>query len=273
MKKLISIGVLFLVAGVLAYPAQFSLKLTGGINWMSGSDYNAGIKGLNDYLKATYPPVAGAFQTLDTATKFQGEAIFQIAPNIGLGIGGGYYQIKKNDTVTYVAAGYTDTVNYSPDFSVIPLFLNLHILIPAGSMLNIDLYAGPALYLTNLKWTDSDKWVLWNLSHTFSSTGTAFGFQAGAGLDIHLAPIIAIVLDASYHFGKLNEVKGTWTQKGTFIIWSYDDSFPNSYLWYYMNGTYPQIELNPNQPSSSGSRKAAIDLSGIALTAGIKISL
>jgi opacity protein-like surface antigen len=271
MKKMIGICVLFLAASVLAYPAQLSFKLTGGINWMSGSDYNDGVKGVHDYYVANYPPVTGTFQSLGNALKFQGEAILMFTPDIGVGIGGGYTQIKKSDTVTYTLIGYPDAITYSPNFSVVPLFLNFHYFVPAGSMLDIDLYAGPALYLTSLKWTDSDVYALWNTHNAFSSKGTAFGFQAGAGLDIKLGSSLAVVLDASYHFGKVSEVKGTRTSTGTVLIWPFNNSYPNTYLWSSTLGGYPVISLNDVQPD--GGRKAALDLSGIALMAGIKIGL
>ena len=89
MKKLFGLCALFLVVAVAAFPAQFSLKLTGGLSWFNGDDYNAGITGLNNYLADTYPPVSGTFSTLTNGMKLQGEAILWFTPNIGVGFGGG----------------------------------------------------------------------------------------------------------------------------------------------------------------------------------------
>jgi hypothetical protein len=270
MKKFLGVCLLFLVVAVAAFPAQISLKLTGGLNWMSGDDYNAGITGYNKYLTDHYPPVSGAFSTLTSGMKFQGEAILWFTPSIGVGVGAGYSQISKNDTVTYVAL-VTDKVNYAPSASVIPIFLNFHYLLPAASFLNIDFYGGPVLYLTDFKFTSSDQWLLWNLNDTFESKGTAFGFQAGLGLDFQLASSIALVLDASYHLGQVSEVKGAYTQQGTFFGIPINYSNANTYLWKYSDGSNTRVELNATQPT--GGSKAVLNLSGIALMAGIKIGL
>jgi hypothetical protein len=270
MKKFFGVGLLVLAVAVAAFPSQLSFKLTGGLNWINGDDYNAGITGYNSYLAAHYPPVTGAFSTLTSGMKLQGEAILWFTPNIGVGFGAGYSQIKKDDTVTYIAL-VTDTIKYAPNLSVIPLFLNFHYLLPAASFLNIDFYGGPVLYLTSLKFTASDVWLLWNLQDSFESTGTAFGFQAGLGLDFQLASSIALVLDASYHFGQLSEVKGTQKTTGSFIGIPINTTSANSYLWKYTSDGFNRVELNPNQPS--GGSKAVLNLAGIALSAGIKIGL
>ena len=281
MKKLFGMVLCLFLAASLAQPAQFSLKLTGGMKWLNGDDYNAGIKGLNSYLKDNFAPVSGSFETLGTALHFQGELVFEIFSHFGIGLGGGYFQVNKDNTVKATwAGGFVETFNYHPKFSVLPLFLNLHYTLPVGSRLGIDVHAGPAVFITTLDWTDSDKFVLWEESRTFSSRNTVFGFQAGLGIDLKLASAIALVLDGSYNFAKISEVKGTWTNKGWFMLWSVDDTYADSFLWYYrntsMSGTYPMVNLGPDTPSGPGvsdARKAVLNLSGIVLQAGFKITL
>jgi hypothetical protein len=90
-------------------------------------------------------------------------------------------------------------------------------------------------------------------------------------LDIQLAPSIALVLDASYHFGQLSEVKGSYTQTGTFIGLPINYSSDSVYLWKYRDSGYDRVELSADGPS--GGSKAVLNLSGIALSAGIKINL
>ncbi len=269
MKKTFGFCALFLVLAASAFPAQFSLKLTGGLNWVGGDDYNAGIKGLYDFLAATYPPVSGTFSTLTSGMKLQGEAVLWFTPNIGLGFGAGYTRIKKDDTVTFVALT-TGTLRYAPELSVIPLFLNAHYLYPAASFLDIDFYGGPVLFLTSVKFNRSNKWLFWDLQDSFESTGAALGFQAGLGLEFKLASAIALVLDASYHFGRLNEVKGTYTQRGQSFGLPDEYSSDSVYLWKYNDSGYDRIELD-TEPPSDGAGKAVLNLSGIALSAGFKI--
>jgi hypothetical protein len=162
-----------------------------------------------------------------------------------------------------------DTVNYAPNLSVIPLFLNFHYLFPAASFLNIDFYGGPVLYLTSFKFASTDAWLLWDLDDSFESTGTAFGFQAGLGLDLQPAPSLALVLDASYHFGQLGEVVGSYTLRGSVLGYPINYSDDNTFLWKYMDGSYKRVELSADLPT--GGSQAVLNLSGIALSAGLRI--
>ncbi len=278
MKKICVFGSLLLLVSVLAYPQLFSLKLTGGLYYNFGNDYNKGIQGYNDFIKDEYSNVSGEFEKFSTALSFQGEFIFHFNPNMAIGLGGGYFSWSKDNTVTFDVAGYEDQIVYKPALSAIAIFSNFHYMATVAPKLGIDLYAGPGLYLTKFDWEDSDTWALWDLMHTFSSKGTAFGFQAGLGLNFELAPKIYLVIDGFYRYATITEVKGDWYEKGWLIIWTYDETHPNSYLWYYEDNStgtrYSRVSLGPNQPSGSGivgSRKAEISLSGITGIIGLKI--
>lgn len=279
MKKMAVFVSFFVLVAVLAYPQQFSLKLNGGIYMNFGNDYNKGIDGLNNYLKDDLSPVTGTFEKFTNALTFQGEFIFHFSPNMAIGIGGGYFQWSKSNSVTCTLLGYPDDIMYKPTLSVIPIFANFHYLTSIAPSLGIDLYAGPGIYITKFDWSDSDTFILWDLEHTFSANSTAVGFQAGIGLDFQLAPNISLVVDGFYRYAKITELKGTLTESGSVFGFPLTNTFPNSYLWYYEDdytGTnYARVSIGPDMPSGagiSGARKAEIDLSGITAMAGIKIN-
>lgn len=277
MKKIMSFGLFLLFALVLVSPAQFSLKLNGGMTWINGNDYNKGVAGYMDYLNNTYTGVSGEFEQLKGALNFQGELIFFFNPNMGIGLGGGYFGFNKSNLVTYTVVTL-DEITYSPKFTVIPLFLNFHYMVRIAPRLNLDLFIGPSLYLTSLKWTDSDTWLLWDLSSTFESKGTAFGGQAGLGFDFEMAPGFSLIVDGSYRIAQVSEIGGPWTQKGTFLFFTIDNSEPDSFMWSYKwnsgGETYDMISIGPDLPAGtgiSGAKKAILNLSGISASAGFKI--
>jgi len=279
MKKFALCVSLFLLAAVIGYPQQFSLKLTGGMYFNLGNDYNKGIEGYNNYLRDEFISVTGEFEAFKNVPMFQGELIFYLNPNMAIGVGAGYLQWNKNNLVTADWDGATEDITYTPKLSVIPIFANFHYLTSIAPRLNLDLYAGPGLYLTKLDWTDTDSFLLWDLSHTFSSKSTIFGFQAGIGLDFQIAPNISLVVDGLYRYANITEVKGTWTESGWVLWWTVDDTYPDSYMWYYEDTStstrYSRVVIGPDMPSGagySGARKAEINLSGVTATAGIKIS-
>jgi opacity protein-like surface antigen len=268
------------LASVLVYSQQFSFKLTGGMYFSFGNDYNKGIEGYNNYLKDEFASVSGEFEKFSTALNFQGELIFHFSPNMGIGVGGGYFQWSKSNLVEADGGGAIQEITYTPKLSVVSIFANFHYMTAIAPMLKVDLYAGPGLYLTKLDWEDTDVlYGLWDLTHIFESSSTAFGFQAGLGLSFELAPNISLVVDGFYRYAKIPEFKGTWTEKGYFLWISGENSYDNSYLWYYEDNStgirYSRVSLGPDQPSGSGitgSRKAEISLSGITGIAGLKFS-
>jgi opacity protein-like surface antigen len=280
MKKFLLCGALILLASVWVYSQQVSLKVTGGMYFNFGNDYNKGIEGYNNYLNDEFTSVSGEFEKFSKALNFQGELIFHFNPNMAIGLGGGYLQWSKNNLVEPDWGGAIEEITYAPKLSVISVFANFHYMTPIAPKLNIDLYAGPGLYLTKFDWEDSDVLSgVWDLTHTFSSSSTAFGFQAGLGLSFELAPNISLVVDGFYRYAKIPELKGTWTEEG-YVLWmSGENSYDNSYLWYYednSSGTrYSRVILGLDKPSGSGisgARKAEISLSGITGIAGLKFS-
>jgi len=280
MKKFLLCGSLILLASALVYSQQFSLKLAGGMYFNFGNDYNKGIEGYNNYLYDEFTSVSGEFKKFSTALNFQGELIFYFNPNMAIGLGGGYLPWNKSNLVKSDWGDAIQEITYTPKLSVISIFANFHYMTTIAPKLSIDLYAGPGLYLTKFDWEDTDVlYPLWDLTHTFESSGTAFGFQAGLGLSFELAPNISLVVDGFYRYAIIPELKGTWTEKGYFLWITGENTYEDSYLWYYEDNStstpYSRIMLGPDQPSGSGitgSRKAEISLSGITGIAGLKIS-
>lgn len=274
MKKLAGVGVLLLLVAVAAYP-QLSFKISGGMTFVNGNDFNKGMKGYMAEIMDNYDDVVGEFGPLSSAISFQAEMIFSFSPSMGLGLGAGYYGASRSETLEYMAVGVNELV---ADYSVtaIPIFLNFHYFLPVGPKMKIDLFAGPVLALGTFKWYNTDAWLLWDLEYDFKSTGMAIGAQAGLGLDFQIAPKIGLILDVLYRFAPWNDLKGTLTEKGWLLIWNVDEVFDEAYLWSYQETlggkTYDRVGISPEAPNNT-AKHSPFQLGGLAVTAGIKIGL
>jgi hypothetical protein len=286
MRKLILSLSFLLIAAVLVYPQRVSFKLMGGLTWINGDDYNKGIVGQNQYIKATTTTMSGAYEKLTSGLKFQAEVINYLNPRMGIGLGGGYFRTSNESKVTshgmLVDVPYDNESTYNSKVSVIPFFLNFHYLARPAPKLKLDLFGGPTFNIVQFNFQNP------SITPTFSTTETvaftasiaALGLQGGLGLNFEITPNIALVADGYFRYTKVSNIKGNWSDivsspTGTTLI-----SNAEYYLWYYDyadGGSYSQIGFydknGPTGSSVSGARKADINLSGIVILAGIKLSI
>ena len=286
MRKLILSLSFLLIAAVLVYPQRVSFKLMGGLTWINGDDYNKGIVGQNQYIKATTISMSGAYEKLSSGLKFQAEVINYLNPRMGIGLGGGYFRTSNESKVTshgmLVDVPYDNESTYNSKVSVIPFFLNFHYLARPAPKLKLDLFGGPTFNIVQFNFQNP------SITPTFSTTETvaftasiaALGLQGGLGLNFEITPNIALVADGYFRYTKVSNIKGNWSDivsspTGTTLI-----SNAEYYLWYYDyadGGSYSQIGFydknGPTGSSVSGARKADIKLSGIVILAGIKLSI
>jgi hypothetical protein len=286
MRKVTLSLAFLLIATALAYPQRVSFKLMGGLTWINGDDYNKGIVGQNQYLKATTTSMSGAYEKLSSGLKFQAEVINYLNPRMGIGLGGGYFRTSNESKVTshglLVDVPYDNESTYNAKVSVIPFFLNFHYLARPAPKLRLDLFAGPVFSIVQFNFQNPSVTPTSSTTETvaFTASIAAIGLQGGLGLNFEITPNIALVADGSFRYGKVSNIKGNWSD----IVNSPSGTTVNSnaeyYLWYYENtqgGSYPQIGFydknGPTAGSISGARKADINLSGLVILAGIKFSI
>src|SRR4030042_745058 len=130
MKKVCCVLAVLLLAAPLAF-AAFSLKLGGGFTTIQGDDYNKGNKGFVDYSRAYSDAWSGSYDgDLNGLAKmgmnFYSEAVFNFTPNIGVGLGVGYFQTQAkasdfyNDGVV-ILWWVEETISPQAKVSVIPI--------------------------------------------------------------------------------------------------------------------------------------------------------
>jgi len=285
MKKGILSFTFILIAAALAYPQQVSFKLTGGLSWIDGDDFNAALPGEYNLIKASALKTSGAFKNLTSGAHFQAELITHISKRIAVGLGGGYCRVSNQGVVAgsgqTTSGPYDATSTFAPQVSVIPFFVNLHYFADLAPKIKLDVYAGPVFSIvqTHIENPRTSTTLSTSISESFTSSSTALGGQAGLGLSYRLSSRIFLIVDGSYHFGKTTDLIGNWVKNVNSTAGFTSSSSAEYYLWAYdfaQGGTYSRIgffDVNgPKGDGISNARKAVIDISGIQLSAGVRIS-
>jgi hypothetical protein len=286
MRK-VSLSLAFLlIATALAYPQHVSFKLMGGLTWINGDDYNKGVVGQNQYIKATTTTMSGAYEKLTNGLKFQAEVINYLNPRMGIGLGGGYFRTSTESNVTshgmLADVPYDNESTYNSKVSVIPFFLNFHYLARPAPKWKLDLFAGPTFNIVQFNFENPSITPTFSTTENVAFTGSiaALGLQGGLGLNFEITPNIALVADGYFRYGKVSNIKGNWSDIVSAPSGTTVKSNAEYYLWYYENtegGSYPQIgfydKSGPTGSSISGARKADINFSGLVILAGIKLSI
>jgi hypothetical protein len=285
MKRRLSATAVCLMCSAPLLAGSFSFKITGGVAAISGGDYNQGVQGSNDLNQASYSNVNGVFRKLNRGLNLGVEGILQLTPRLGVGLGVGYCRTREGDTVSYDWSDsfgtFHDSMTVKPDFSTIPVTLNLHYAVPLGPF-RVDLTAGAGVYLSWFNYDDqySSTEFDWNYHYTWKAQKAAFGAQGGLGLELPLGSSLSLVLDVFGRYARLSDIKGSWTVSGSMGGFPYADSGDDHYFWYYeltSNGTvYPQTALQATEPKNfaiSNARKGHFDFTGVAATLGFKINL
>jgi hypothetical protein len=279
MKNALAGVCIFILAAALVQGQPFSLKLTGGMTWINGDDYNIGVDSYSRYIRENFKILSGGFDPLKSAMNFQAELIFNFGRHLGVGLGAGYFGVSKDNTLTGQFGPDTTKYNYKPMLSAVPVFVNVHYQAAIMAKLNLDMFVGAAFYSVKFNFEQDAESSLLSArsSSQFESNPTALGIQGGLGLSFELLPRISLIADASFRLAKITELKGNWTYHyESSYGYTYDFSGP-AYLWYYFENYgsgYPTIQVSsqdPTEPVYTDVRKAVLNLSGLSAVAGIKI--
>jgi hypothetical protein len=286
-KGILSLALVLAVAA-LAPAQQVSFKLMGGLSWIDGSDYNAGVTGAYNLIRNSSLSAAGSFKNLSHGPHFQAEVITHISSHLAIGLGGGYYRVSDESLVTsrgtaMDGTAYDATSSFKPQVSVIPFCLNLHYFAALGPKMKLDVYAGPVFSIVQVHIENPTTSTALTTSslELFTASQVSFGAQAGLGVSYQLTRRISLVADGSYHLGGVKDLLGNWVKNVTTssagLTTSSSDAY---YMWSYDlaqgSGTYRQFGFagtaGPTGDGISNARKTKIDISGFMFSAGVRIS-
>jgi hypothetical protein len=257
---------------------SFSLKLYGGLNYLSGGDLNEGLKGINDYYARFFwyyglTKSGGECKPVHVGLDCGGDFIIHITPALGIGLGAGYLQGTSDSTVTFTPV--TAEVKTTPKASAVPLRLGLYITLPAGAFANFNIHAGLGYYLTKMSYDLRTSVAgAWNLT-TVKADANGLGFQGGIGLEFKFSPAISIFFEGQGRYARIEGFKGSIAVTDSLG----GHASENGKLYYYKLtevplGAFSIVLVNdtvPFGPNISDVREAKIDFSGISAVAGLII--
>jgi hypothetical protein len=261
------------LAETAAAQSKFGFKLGGGLAYVGGGDINKGLSGISTLygalLEAFGATVTGGYENLHLGLDFDGEFRYQITPTIAIGLGVGYLSASKSSSISGSAGSVTESLGFNPKTNAIPITLNFHYLIPAGSSLNFVLHAGAGYYLANLDLELNDE----GSAETIDMSTGGFGFHGGAGLELTLSPHFALTFDVLGRYATASGLSGDHIGGPVTIS--------NGKLWYYEAnagtlGTLGLLNYSATQPSGSGLltvREAKLDFSGFSAKIGVLIRI
>ena len=255
---------------------NFAVKLSAGMNYLALGDPNKGVKGWYDNWSQGDDFVQGEAKPIHLCFDFEGDFIFNITPQIGIGIGAGYIQRARTSEVT-IRFGECPERNAARKLkiSAIPIRLGVFYTLSMNKMINIVFNAGAGLYLAKYS---CNKEAILTGGRVINQTanGSGFGFHTGVGFEFNLSSNFAFVIEVQARYAKIGGFEGT-------IKYYYGcppEYMEQGKLYYYeikgLTDTYAHIIVSEEKPGGYGIsnvRKARVDFSGFALRAGIKIKL
>lgn len=283
MKRVIAIVCLCFTLSAAGFAAGLSLKLTGGMSYMTGGDYNNIIQGRTDYYHSlSYLNITNDLKKLNLAANFGIEFILNITDNVGIGLGAGFIHATNEGIMEAMAGSVSIKEEFTPLVTSVPVMLNLHVTIPVAEKMNIHLSAGPGVYFSTLQFnrTTIDSSLSLDETLTFDSkTNTALGFQGTLGLEYAISDSVFMIFEASGRSAVGSGFKGPWSLIGSWEHGAIGDS-GNSPVWYeeVQGGAnyYADMLVQDSAPIAGNLRNvrsARFSVSGIGVLVGLKFNL
>jgi hypothetical protein len=265
------------------------VKLYGGYSLLSPKDVNDGADGyfeiLELYAASSGGSTSGGYRPLNSGINVGADIIFQLTPNIGVGIGAGYLQSSKTSQMA-ISMGSTEyNLTGTPKLSAMPIRLAAFFTLPLGEKLSITADAGAAIYAglkfdarqrLDLSNATESMWLEMSLKASRTSLSGNLGFQGSLGIDYAFAQNMGFFIEAVARYANFKNfdnatgiseesVSGPQTDVGKIYLET------NTYA---SLGTWSMFIVSAEPPTPdeyTEYREPKFNLSGISLQAGIRI--
>ena len=243
------------------------LRFFGGAGIFSPQDINDGAKGWFDlhagFLKALGYTQEGEVKPIKLGMDLGGDLLLHFTPQVALGIGGGYIQASRASEILFTKSS-TITPSNKTKISAVPIRAGLFFTFPMGGAVNVSLNFGAAYYLTKFDW-DWDSGEMGEIHDSVKANG--FGYHGGIGLEFDLSPDLAFFLEGTARYVKIKGFEGTEKGREGPDEWTSDGT-----LYYVEGSDYPSLLIRESMPTGyKVAREAEVNLSGLAVTAGLKM--
>jgi len=278
-----------------SYRPKLSLKLSAGPGYMAVGDLNRHITAFDDYMAGSIGFYRGGkMKRIGHLTPdLEGEFRVQFRSRFALALGSGYLS-GSNRSDFQTVGNFPFSGDWSPSLfefviepkiRAIPLKLGICYSLPFSSRIEFLLNGGIGLYFSKaslLKNNDIEYLAANTIPEMpvvysqYEVRGNGFGLHGGVGLEYRLARGVFLALDAQGRYAKVRKLTGSrvfWyfnylstsqgTDEGTLYIGTRDMTAEG------YGDSCPDLVVSLSQ----NMKRAALDFSGFAVTAGLRIKL
>jgi len=251
----------------------FNIYLSGGMQYVLGGDLNDGATGLSDFYAASLASDhQGEIRPVNLSLIFGGEIRFPLVAGLSLGLGADYFQGNKESSVSFIGNTTAAELSTNPKIKALPIrFTISYALIP-----QIYLKTGIEYYFTSCsyyyRFTQGESWQEWK----GQADARDLGALAAIGVVGKLNKSLSVFMEITGRYAKLSNFEGTGIYRTAAGIEAEEKGF----LYLYSaqaapERSFPLLFIRDRKPTEAGVSdpvKASIDLTGISLQLGIKVS-
>jgi hypothetical protein len=250
---------------------SFEFSLSGGVGWTAPRDLNDGAQGFADTNGAFLGlPASGPVDALHLATLVGLELSYRVSPLLSIGLGVDYFWGANRGRVGFTDGVFSETLDTQPSVSAVPVKFGVRFYPGKGFYIrgSLGVYFVKAGYLYRLE--QGDSWQEWK----GTATAHSFGAEAAFGGDWKVGANTSFFVEAGFRMASLSGLSGhdvyrnsdgdTLTEEGTLYYFRKEGADTR---------VYPLLFVRAVRPTEAGvvdSRKADINLSGMAVRAGIR---
>jgi len=287
MKKafalLLSVALLAIFSFCQPSTSRFSLRLSGGIGYFSVGELNSTLESMSDYDYLMSRNVSGRWEKMNWGVNFSLEAVYLITDRIGIGLGGGFFHVSKEDKMhrEFYSSPNREDETYTRTIGCVPLTLNIHYMVPLASTLNLSLSGGAGYYLTSFKFrsdlVELKPTVTNRRSEAFDSESKGtIGFQGSFGLEMMLTKNVGFFVVGRGWYATITGLTGEASGN------SVEDNVPGTYNvtdvgiylvdFMFREKKYSKFIFFQGVPEDPNAYDLKIDLSGFSLGIGLRLN-
>jgi hypothetical protein len=265
---------------------NISIKFTIGLNYFSGGDISKGTQGIYDstaaYISSFGLEEFRKFKPFHIGYEISGDIIYHITPNLGVGLGSGFFFSGNKSTAYFHSYDDVDTMFFgnasyldsTPKIEAVPIRLGIYLTLPLDKTFNLCLNTGPSLYLINYTYILRSEPPYYQATiHEAKSHG--FGVQGGIGIDFKLNSRTIFFIQGQGRYAKITNLRGNILEKNFYSLNEFGEppSTKVEGVFYYLTGNeYPSLTIfDEDTPINDRARKAVFDFSGFIIQTGISV--
>jgi len=250
---------------------HLEFSVSAGAGWTAPRDLNDGAQGFADYHGAFLGlPASGPVDALHLATLVGLELSYRVSPLLSIGLGIDYFWGANRGRVGFTDGIISETLDTRPSVRAVPVKLGVRFYPGKGFYIrgSLGVYFVKAGYLYRLEQENS--WQEWK----GTATARRFGAEAAFGGDWKVGAKTSFFVEAGFRMASLSGLSGqdvyrnsdgeTLTEEGTLTYFRKEGADTR---------VYPHLFIGDSKRTEAGvvdSRRAGINLSGMAFRAGIR---